>query len=528
MTQTEIINSSLPNVDSELIKQFMQDDIVSPLKRQMRIGQRYFEGKHDICFKKLNEYTIVGKEKDQATGKEKEIKKTIEIPNRSLVKVAHRYHWKLVKQKQNYVVGKPITINYEPIFEEELTEEKKKRLKKINKMIVNKFWNILGVGFDNFLKESVVNMSNKINAVWHIFYDENGNFRYCNIDPIDIIDIYDTKTQKILTDVLYNYQIVENGKKKRYVEWETSTETKYFIEETNEIANTQEYLLDVSRINPEPHWITKQLFNGKITKTEAHSWGKVPYIIIKNNEERQSDLEPIKDLIDAYDLINSNFINTIEDLKEFIYKINGYGAESLVELLERIKIMGIVRTNDATGKIETETIPFPYEARQIILKLLEEKIYEFGRGVNANRSELIGQAPSGISLEFLYTDLDLKADECIANLTEGLYQLFWFIAEHLKRKGEIPQDLNVFDFKFIFNKSRIFNIAEQVNTLNNDTILSIKTKLENHPYVDDVEQELQRINEEKEENMKRQSRIFNGSGGFEDNNENKLENTDEE
>ena len=127
MTQTEIINSSLPNVDSELIKQFIQDDIVSPLKRQMRIGQRYFEGKHDICFKKLNEYTIIGKEKDQTTGKEKEIKKTIEIPNKSLVKVAHRYHWKLVKQKQNYVVGKPITISYEPIFDKELTGEQKKK-----------------------------------------------------------------------------------------------------------------------------------------------------------------------------------------------------------------------------------------------------------------------------------------------------------------------------------------------------------------------------------------------------------------
>ena len=115
MTQTEIIKSSLPNLDSEIIKQFITDDIASPLKRQMRIGQKYFEGKHDICFKKLNEYKIMGKEKDEITGKQKEIEKIIEIPNKSLVKVAHRYHWKLVKQKQNYVVGKPITISYGPI-----------------------------------------------------------------------------------------------------------------------------------------------------------------------------------------------------------------------------------------------------------------------------------------------------------------------------------------------------------------------------------------------------------------------------
>lgn len=519
MTQTQIIKSSLPNIDSEIIKQFLKDDTISPLKRQMRIGQKYFEGKHDICFKKLNEYIIKGEVTDETTGNKKEIEKVIEIPNKSLVKVAHRYHWKLVKQKQNYVAGKPITISYEPIIDKELTKEQKKILKKINKKIVDKFWDILGPSFDNFLRETIVNMSNKVNAVWHPYYDEQGNFRYCNTDPLEIIDIYDTKTQKILTDVLHNYIIIDNNKKKRYVEWETAEETKYFIQEINEITNTEEYLLDVSRVNPEPHWVTHQFFNGQLVKTEKHGWGRVPYIIIKNNEEKQTDLEPIKNLIDAYDLINSNFINTIEDLKEFIYKINGYGAENLVELVEKIKIMGIVRNNDATGSIETETIPFPYEARQIILKLLEEKIYEFGRGVNTNRSELIGQAPSGISLEFLYTDLDLKADECIANLTEGLYQLFWFISEHLKRLGEIPQDLNVFDFKFIFNKSRIFNTTEQIQTLNNDTTISIRTKLENHPYVDDIEQELQRIKDEKEENMKRQSEIFNNSGGFEPHND---------
>ncbi len=496
MTQTEVIKSSLPNVDSEIIKQFIKDDMISPLKKQMRIGQRYFEGKHDICFKKLNEYTIKGKISNEITGKEEEIEKVIEVPNKTLLKVAHKYHWKLVKQKQNYVVGKPITITYEPVIDEEINEKQKKQLKKVNQKIVSKFWDILGFSFDNFLKETIVNMSNKINAVWHIYYDEQGKFKYCNTDPLDIIDIYDTKTQKILTDVLHNYLIIENGKKKRYVEWENSQETKYFIEEKNELAKTEEYLLDISRANPEPHWITKQYFNGKLSKIQKHSWGKVPYIIIKNNEERQSDLEPIKSLIDAYDLINSNFINTIEDLKEFIYKINGYGAENLVELVERIKIMGIVRNNDTTGKIETETIPFPYEARQIILKLLEEKIYEFGRGVNTNKSELIGQAPSGISLEFLYTDLDLKADECIANLTEGLYQLFWFISEHLKRQGEIPQDLDIFDFRFTFNKSRIFNTVEQIQSLNNDTMISLRTKLENHPLIDDVEQELQRIKEE--------------------------------
>ncbi len=506
MTQTEIIKSSLPNMDSELIKQFLKDDAISPLKEQMRIGERYFNGKHDICYKKLNEYTI--KDFKTEEGRKAYTEKTIEVPNRSLVKVAHRYHWKLVKQKRDYIAGKPITITYEPIIEKELDEEQKKKLKKLNKKIVDKFWNILGIGFDNFLRQTIVDMSNKVYAVWYPYYDKQGNFRYTKIEPKEIIAIYDTKTQAVLTDVLHTYKVIENNKKKIYVEWATAQNTSYYIENKNKITQTEEYLLDVSRRNPEPHWVTQTMFNGQLVKTQEHCWGKVPYIIIKNNEEMQTDLDPIKNLIDAYDLINSNFINTIEDLKEFIYKVNGYGAEDLTELVERIKIMGIIRNNDATGSIGVETIPFPYEARQIILKLLEEKIYEFGRGVNTNRTELIGQAPSGISLEFLYTDLDSKADDCINSLRQGLYELFWFIAEHLKRIGEIPQDLNVFDFKFTFNKSRIFNTVEQIASLNSDAIISLRTKLENHPLIDDVEQELQRIEEEKEKEIDEYNKII--------------------
>ncbi len=506
MTQTEVIKSSLPNMNSEIIKQFLDDDVRSPLKEQMRVGERYFAGKHDICYKKLNEYKI--KDFKMEEGRKIYTENTIEIPNRSLVKVAHRYHWKLVKQKRDYTVGKPITIAYEPIIEQELNEKQKKKLKQVNKKIVDKFWNILGVGFDNFLRQTIVDMSNKVFAVWYPYYDEQGNLKYTRIESKEIIPIYDTKTQKTLTDILHTYKIIENDKKKIYVEWATSENTTYFIENKNEITQTEEYLLDVSRINPEPHWLTQTMFNGQLVKTEEHSWGRVPYIIIKNNEEMETDLEPIKNLIDAYDLINSNFINTIEDLKEFIYKVNGYGAEDLTELVERIKIMGIIRNNDATGSIGVETIPFPYEARQIILKLLEEKIYEFGRGVNTNRTELIGQAPSGISLEFLYTDLDSKADDCINSLREGLYQLFWFIAEHLKRTKEIPQNLNIFDFKFTFNKSRIFNTTEQIESLNKDTMLSLRTKLENHPLVDDVDQELQRIEDEKEKEIDEYSKII--------------------
>ena len=123
----------------------------------------------------------------------------------------------------------------------------------------------------------------------------------------------------------------------------------------------------------------------------------------------------------------------------------------------------------------------------------------------------------GESLEFLYTDLDLKAEDIIPSLKSAIYEVIWYVLQELKRKGVITEEINEFDFKIEFNKTRIFNEVEKANALSNDTVLSIKSKLEKHPWCDDVDLEMQRLKEEKAENMKMQQQIFNSSGGFNDN-----------
>ena len=305
-----------------------------------------------------------------------------------------------------------------------------------------------------------------------------------------------------------------------YVEYWDEKEVRYFIE--TKVGDTTVYLEDVTRERPECHWY-REIYDNALNNlkgVEKHSWGKVPFIEIENNEEKMTDLEPIKPLIDAYDLINSNFVNTVEDLKEIIWLINGYGAEDLLALIENLKVNGVARTNDTAGKIDAKLLPIPYEARQALLKGLKELIYEFGRAVDTSNKDLIGQAPSGVSLEFLYTDLDMKADDSIGGLTSAIHEVLWYVLQDLKMQGKIPQEINEFDFKIEFNKSRIFNENEKITTLNNDTILSTKTKLEKHPLCDDVDIELQRIKEEQKEKLKMQQEIFNNAGGFEDNHNN--------
>ena len=487
-------------IESRIIKDLIDQFNTSKIKAKMLDGERYFRGENDILKKDLKTYTVFNPKTQK--------KEKIVNENKSDEHIPHGFYNKQVNQKKAYICSKPITITYNSPFENEEGIEKK-----INNIV----WNVLGPGFEKLIKNRVKEASNKGRAWLHPNY-RNGKLVFEKYPTEECIPIYDNETQTYLVGFLHFYTIQDltgNKPEKRiYVEYWDEKEVRYFIE--TKVDNSIVFLEDVTKPRPECHWYRETYDNALNTlkKIEKHSWGKVPFIEIENNEEKTTDLEPIKPLIDAYDLINSNYVNTVEDLKEIIWLINGYGAEDLLALIENLKINGVARTNDTTGKIDAKLLPIPYEARQALLKGLKELIYEFGRAVDTTNKDLIGQAPSGVSLEFLYTDLDMKADDMINGLTPAMHEILWYVLEDLKNRKLIPSEINEFDFKIEFNKSRIFNESEKVTTLNNDNVLSTKSKLEKHPYCDDVEEELRRIKEEKEENMKMQSKIFNNSGGF--------------
>lgn len=495
-------------MESKLIKQLITEFNMSDIKRKMLEGERYFRNQNDILKKDLKSFTVY----DQKTGN----KITRVNENKSDEHLPHGFYNKQVNQKKAYVCGKPITITYSIPVDGNKDEETKSAEKKITNMV----WNTLGPNFEKLIKNRVKEASNKGRAWLHPNY-KNGKLVFEKYPSEECIPIYDNETQSYLEGFLHFYTIQDlsgdEPEDRIYVEYWNEREVQYYIE--TKINDTSVYLEDVTKPRPECHWY-REIYDGALNnlkKIEKHSWGKIPFIEIENNEEKTTDLEPIKPLIDAYDLINSGFVNTIEDLKEIIWLINGYGAEDLLALIENLRINGVARTNDTAGTIDAKLLPIPYEARQALLKGLKELIYEFGRAVDTSNKDLIGQAPSGVSLEFLYTDLDMKADDCIGGLTSAIHEILWYVLQDLKMQRKIPGTVNEFDFKIEFNKSRIFNETEKINTLNNDTVMSTRSKLEKHPYVDDVDLELQRIKEEKEENMKMQQRVFGTAGGFDDN-----------
>ena len=76
--------------------QFIQDDATSEKKTAARIGQNYYEGKHDILNKKR---TAIGDDG-----------KLVVIENLPNSKIVDNQYRKMVNQKSNYLVGQPFVL----------------------------------------------------------------------------------------------------------------------------------------------------------------------------------------------------------------------------------------------------------------------------------------------------------------------------------------------------------------------------------------------------------------------------------
>ena len=492
-------------MNGEAIKSFISDYTQSEGYREILCGERYYRIKNDILGKKLNEYNFYNQESRM-------IEKKIN-PNKSDIHLPHSFYRKQVDQKKIYVAGKPITITYNAPVIGDKTDAVKLQEKKIDNLV----WNKLGFNFEELIKNSIVNASNAGRTWLHPNY-KDGKLIFEKYDAKECRPIYDSETETHLVGMIHFYTIedIEEKTEKIRVEYWDDKEVVYYIEEKQADGTESIFVEDVTRPRSGCHF-TKEIYDSvldSLITVEKHSWGRVPFIEIKNNEDRETDLKPIKNLIDAYDLINSNYVNTIEDLREIVWLITGYGAEDLLALIENLRVNGVARTNDTTGSIDAKLLAIPYEAREALLKGLKELIYEFGRAVDTTNKDLVGKAPSGVSLEFLFSDLDMKADDIITSLRTSLYEVIWYVLEDLKSEGKVTSDIEVFDFKIEFNKSRIFNEIEKVQALSSDQTLSLRSKLDIHPWVSDADVEMQRINEEKDENIRRQQELFKTNEPF--------------
>jgi SPP1 family phage portal protein len=239
--------------------------------------------------------------------------------------------------------------------------------------------------------------------------------------------------------------------------------------------------------NPCPHWWNVSLEDGFEKKRSENCWNKVPFIILKNNSRQTTDLEAIKGLIDAYDLLSSEATNNLLDLVELYWVIQGYGGETAGAIAKKLQINKAVNISDSSGNVEAKQIDISMDGRLNYLKMLRKDIFQFGQGVDTDVDRL-GNSTSGVTLKFQYTLLELKAAGISVQLKKCINELLWYMIDDYNRKHKT--DYNTDMINVCLRRNAITNDYETVQMIQmSEGLISNETLISNHPFVDNISKE---------------------------------------
>ena len=131
--------------------------------------------------------------------------------------------------------------------------------------------------------------------------------------------------------------------------------------------------------------------------------------------------------------------------------------------------------------------------------MLRKDIFQFGMGIDTD-SDKFGNAPSGVSLKFQYTLLDQKAGNMIAKLKKVIKGLLWYVTNDYNSKHNT--NYNAYDIQVDINKNMITNDVEMMSMIQSSKgIVSDKTLLAAHPFVTDINAELQELETQEQKEL---------------------------
>ncbi len=468
ITATDITNMNIaangtPTMEA-IIAKLIEENSISTMQE----GVNYFNNKNDILDREITYWKDGTKTVDETA------------PNN---RIPNNFHKVLVRQKMGYLVGKPITYS-----DKEASEDEEGEKVSPNEEFVTEINTILDEDWDDTANELVKGASNKGVEWLHIYIDEVekgiGEFKYTVIDAREVIPIWETSKQVKLDAVLRYYYIWVNDKERIKAEWWTKDNVTYYVQN-----DSGEFIKDDSGSEDGGSEL-RHYYSNEV----GYGWGKVPFVSFKNNEEMTSDLKDYKQLIDIYDKIYADGANNIEQIQDAIWVLKNYEGTGLEEFQDNLRKYKALKV-DEKGGADVKTAEIPTEAREKFLDRTEENIYTFGMGVNVS-TDKFGQNPSGVALKFLYALLDLKCDVLERKFKKSIRELLWFIAEYYKITQKKNYNHKAIDITF--NRSMITNEAEKIDSAQKSkNIVDDETIISNHPWVDDPQKVLEKLEEQK-------------------------------
>ena len=445
------------DVMKKLIKKYQTSH--SDFIRRASVAERYYRNETDILFK---------------TKEEKEDSPIRNADNR----IPRNFHGLIVNQKSSYAFTAP------PLFDVGNTAA--------NKQITE----TLGDEYAKNCMELCINAANCSVGWVHYWEDEQG-FQWAVVDSKQIIPVWDKGLKRRLIGAFRIYESIDEETGDTYTIYEYWTETECQTFRRNNGMNVDEGLEYYNMfVNPE---------SGEMMAEYRHDFGEVPFIPFFNNNMHTDDLKNIKPLIDVYDKVFSGFIDDLDDVQELIFVLSGYGGTELngfLQDLKKYKAISLDADADGNPGVSTLSIEIPIEARNSVLEATRKAIFEQGQGFDPQPENFGNQ--SGEALKFMYSLLEMKTGLMETEFRLGFSRLVRAICKSNGIQcGTIIQT---------WTRTCIKNDTEQAQICKDSVgIVSKKTILKNHPFVEDADAELKQLEKEEQEEQEKMNQNLYGN-----------------
>lgn len=415
--------------------------------KQAAEALRYYLGDNDILHRK---------DRDPEAGSDNPLRNA---DNR----VAFNFYSLLVDQKASYLFTAP------PLFD--VKDDA------LNLLVAE----VLGDSYAKKAKDLCVDASNSGCGWVHYWVNEAGGFEWGVIPSAQVFPVYSNFLNKKLTAVLRMYRDVDDeGKEWDIYELWNETECAVYQRRGDVFVARNLWSIDLDGAQ-----VPSNVF--------AHGLGCVPFVAFPNNNTNTNDLRKIKSLVDTYDKTFSGFVDDLEDVQEVVFVLTNYGGTDLKQFLNDIKYYKTISVEssgaDDRSGVSTLSIDIPIEARDKLLELTRKAIFSMGQGIDPEQQGV--DRTSGEAMKFLYSLLELKAGLMETEFRLGFGELVRAICRAKGREvGQITQT---------WTRTAIRNDSELVDMCQKSVgVLSTKTILKNHPFVENAEDEALALAEEKE------------------------------
>lgn len=496
---TEGITRTYLKTHTAVLNSIIKDFISSEDYKEMIDSDKYYESQNVKITERQKLMMLYDEKEKIIDGKTVKEQYPYTAPDLSRAnhKLAHGYLYELINQCKDYLVGNPVKTEYSNKIPKNITETIDDILYKYN-------------DWGKYNQENVKN-AQKYKIGWsRIVIDENtGNLRLLNVNSKQVI--YFLNEYEELQCLIYLYTKVEyddKGKKQEVKYAEVFDDTFKDIYKSTKGYKFSMDKEDVKLLTKVTQYETTTSYTtGDTVKVQAPAvieteeiltWGRIPWIMWKYNNDNIDALKPIRCFIDIMDIDLSDLANNVDDIQDAIWILENYQGQSIKQFMEDLKIKKAINLGDG-GKAESKTVEIPTEAREKLYDRCEKNIYRFGRGINFADRDNLGNS-SGVALKWSYGPLDEKADDLEESGQAALNDLFNLIFTYLNAVGIYKNEYDSNDIKFVFDRHMITNELEQVNMVMNSTdLLSRKTALSHHPFVDDAEEEIKEIESDEAE-----------------------------